>query len=134
MSGGAVEQGGPHRPYVLAFARAMEQELAKNSHKDIGSSGRQWVSDMPDALLWHLCEETIELAEALGISLTFTMAEPETYGYAKPVDVILSEAADVGNFAMFIHDLYSEVFKYQIENALTDESPAAASPAGGEAP
>ena len=73
------------RPSVLAFAQAMERKLRKNDHRG------GWAQSSPKWLLSRLREETRELSDALnGADLE-----------------VLDEAADVGNFAMMIHDVVS---------------------------
>lgn len=69
------------RPEILMFAGIMERELAANDHKG------GWENDQPEALLRRLREETAELVRAVG-------GEGD----------VVSEAADVANFAMMIWD------------------------------
>lgn len=74
---------------VLNFASAMQKELNNNSHKGISS----WRSDCELTYLFkRLKEEVLEIELAIKDS--------------KSEDVILSECADVGNFAMMIADIY----------------------------
>lgn len=85
------------RPEVLNFAMAMEHKLRKNDRK--GKQG--WKTYNSEELLERLRQETTELETALRFSLT------------TPSD-ILSEAADVANFAMMIADV-SGSFKMEGE-------------------
>jgi NTP pyrophosphatase (non-canonical NTP hydrolase) len=69
---------------VLWFADRMENELRANDHKDgWGDLSERW-------LLNRLRQETKELQRVLGEGV--------------PADRIISEAADVANFAMMIAD------------------------------
>jgi len=68
----------------------MERKLRLNDHKGVwdslGVEGAQWFLD-------RLRDEVSELEEAMG--------------FGDPMD-IAQEAADVGNFAMMIMDIYSK--------------------------
>ena len=72
------------RAEVHWFAERMEAELAENDHK------RHWSSCTPGWLLKRLEDEVAELRRAV-----------ET---GAPAARVISEAADVGNFAMMIAD------------------------------
>jgi hypothetical protein len=74
------KEAGP-RASVLAFAERMEQKLKANDHK----SG--WINEDPLWLMTRLREECDELEAAI--------LRGGGYG---------GEAADVGNFAMFIFE------------------------------
>lgn len=80
----------PTQPYVDAFAAEMEKKLAKNRHK---GDREGWLKDTPRALFERLIQEVDELHSALADG---TDAES-----------VLSEAADVANFAMMIADTYA---------------------------
>lgn len=89
----------PLRPEVAAFARDMQRKLDANEHKGgwarYDSSGRRvWRRDTVVYLLNRLHEEVDELEEEIFGSFGGTFNE------------IISEAADVGNFAMMIADTY----------------------------
>jgi hypothetical protein len=80
------------RPEVMAFARAMEAKLRKHDAKR-GTTG--WKRDRAVALAQRLREEVDELD---GAAEMFEEGE-------EPAENVLSEAADVGNFAMMIADV-----------------------------
>jgi NTP pyrophosphatase (non-canonical NTP hydrolase) len=89
---------------VLWFAQCMERELRDNDHKT------GW-SDMTHAqLLARLRQETAELTRAIA-----AVKSPET---------IVSEAADVANFAMMIADNVREFAEQLKEIASVAEAPA----------
>jgi NTP pyrophosphatase (non-canonical NTP hydrolase) len=75
---------------VLGFASAMQKELDENSHKGTWRVRQQSCS--PEALLKRLKEETTEIESAIALN--------------QPVEEIIAECADVGNFAMMIADNY----------------------------
>lgn len=82
---------------ITRFALNMQEKLDKNKHKECSEMnpdemGRRWEHCNFFWLLYRLREETLELEEALRNELD--------YDYEK----IMNEAADVGNFAMMIHD------------------------------
>ena len=70
------------RPEVLAFAAVMESKLRANDHKT------HWRECSLDYLLTRLEQEALELREAINCG-----------------DGVISEAADVANFAMMIADI-----------------------------
>jgi NTP pyrophosphatase (non-canonical NTP hydrolase) len=72
------------RPAVQKFALAMETELRDNDHKG------GWSGESTKELLARLHEETHEVWHAT------------TYGASE--EIVLSECADVANFAMMIAD------------------------------
>lgn len=81
-------------PPVESFARHMQMKLDKNRHKadpimNPCGQERTWKHCHLDWLLFRLRQETLELEEAI-MSNDFNGAK--------------DEAADVGNFAMMIHD------------------------------
>ena len=87
----AVEQA------VLEFAQTMQHKLDKNKNKPCPQMnprkmGRTWKKCDLHWLLMRLREETIELEKVL---------------WAGDRVAIILEAADVGNFAMMIHDIVS---------------------------
>lgn len=84
------------RPSVRRFANGMEVVLRQNDHKP------GWQGDSLDSLMKRLREESDELEECI------------TSGH--PMD-ILSEALDVGNFAMMIVD---NVIRPHLWNLLAD--------------
>ncbi len=69
------------RPEVLRFALDMEEKLLRNDHKD------NWTGMTVNQLFLRLVQETLELTAALE-------ADSKTD--------IISECADIGNFAMMI--------------------------------
>ena len=79
------------RPVVLAFARAMEEKLRKNEHKG------GWDGEDPYDLLAMIVDETDALDTALESYLKDNNAEA--------VKKVLSEAADVANFCLFVADV-----------------------------
>ncbi len=80
------------RPKVLAFARAMEEKLRKNEHKG------GWEGEDPYDLLARIVDETDELDTALEAHLGDKCNEETTRK-------VLSEAADVANFCLFVADV-----------------------------
>lgn len=79
---------------VLGFALEMQRQLDENAHK-----GSSWRGLEPAALMKRLKQEVAELERAL-----MSTAEPNQKLRQKfRID---NEAADVGNFAMFIASLY----------------------------
>jgi len=79
---------------VMMFAKHMQYKLNKNEHKPCpdmnpDDKGRSWKHCKRGWLLRRLKEEVQELEEAL---------------CNHNIEEILDEAADVGNFAMMIHD------------------------------
>jgi len=70
------------RPEVLAFASVMESKLRANDHK------AHWRECSLDYLLTRLEQEALELREAINCG-----------------EGVISEAADVANFAMMIADI-----------------------------
>lgn len=72
------------RDIVLDFARAMDNELDENDHKT------GWARLSLQWLINRIKQETSELENAIKNN--------------KPKSVILSECADVANFAMMIFD------------------------------
>lgn len=86
-------------PAVLSFAETMQYKLDKNEHKPCGKmngdgKGRRWDNCKTSWLFYRLYEEARELERAI--------AEGDS-------EHIQEEAADVGNFAMMIHDNISKV-------------------------
>lgn len=82
---------------VANFANTMQYKLDKNKHKPCPQMnpeklGRTWEGCDLHWLLLRLREETIELEKAL---------------WDGSRDDVIMEAADVGNFAMMIHDIVS---------------------------
>ena len=93
---------------VLKFAQTMQVKLDKNKYKECStmnphSEGRKWNHCGFFWLLDRLREETMELEEAL-------RQEPN-----RNYDAIMKEAADVGNFAMMIHDNAENLLKNRKE-------------------
>lgn len=72
------------RPEVAQFAEAMERKLAANDHKE------HWRGESTHSLLSRLFDEFLELQQAIDDG---------------NAEEIVSEAADVGNFAMMIADV-----------------------------
>lgn len=84
-------------PAILKFAETMQRKLDKNKDKKCAEmnpdgKGRTWKDCDLTWLLRRLREETLELDEAL---------------YNTDRENVIEEAADVGNFAMMIHDIAS---------------------------
>lgn len=78
---------------VLEFATRMRIELDKNAPEKEQEGWRDGTCLVTD-LIWRLKEEVKEIEDAI---------------YSrKSLAVILSECADVGNFAMMIADIYEE--------------------------
>jgi NTP pyrophosphatase (non-canonical NTP hydrolase) len=87
---------------VKRFALTMQQKLDKNKYKECDEmnpdgTGRKWDKCSFEWLLYRLREETLELEKAIRC------------GYGR--EEIMDEAADVGNFAMMIHDNAIELNK-----------------------
>lgn len=82
-------------PFVLSFALAMEAKLDRNRHK---GDSEGWRKDAPRALFDRLEEEVRELKLAL------RLGRARWYETAQISDII-SEAADVANFAMMLADV-----------------------------
>ncbi len=85
-------------PAIQEFAKTMQFKLDKNKDKECGKmnpdgKGRSWKHCDLYWLLYRLRQETLELEEAL---------------YNTDSASVISEAADVGNFAMMIHDIAKE--------------------------
>lgn len=78
----------PTWQYVLTFAHEMEGKLALNRHKGDRAG---WLQMDPRDLLRLLKNEVGELERAIGMETD---------------DAVQKEAADVGNYAMMIHDWY----------------------------
>ena len=82
---------------VIRFAQNMQEKLDKNKHKECDemnpdSKGRKWEHCDFYWLLYRLREETLELELALRNELDCDWEK------------VMDEAADVGNYAMMIHD------------------------------
>ena len=80
---------------IRHFAESMQRKLDMNKHKECpkmnpNNKGRSWEKCSLSWLLYRLRQETLELEEALG---------------NVDVDAIINESADIGNFAMMIHDI-----------------------------
>ena len=91
---------------VSHFANTMQHKLDKNKCKPCpqmnpNKMGRTWKDCDLHWLLLRLREETIELEEAL---------------WAGNREGIIMEAADVGNFAMMIHDIVSKTAESEAPN------------------
>jgi NTP pyrophosphatase (non-canonical NTP hydrolase) len=91
----ADEEGRRVRPEVLAFAQAMEVELREND----GKGG--WEDCGTEWLLHRMTEERRELTEAVKRRHAALGATSKRETAA----AVLSEAADVANFAMMIADV-----------------------------
>lgn len=90
---------------VKKFTDTMQFKLDKNKHKpceimNVDDEGRTWDQCDPHWLLMRIREETIELEKALWKSYG---ADDNNAG------AIILECADIGNFAMMIHDNFSEI-------------------------
>jgi len=85
----------PIRPEVLAFAMRMEMALRKRD-KERGDSYKESDSEF---LVNRLHEEVTELEEAVE-QFDDTPWPQKSYLLSDIVDKVLSEGADVGNFAM----------------------------------
>ncbi len=80
---------------VKKFAESMQIKLDKNKYKECDKmnpdgKGRSWKDCDIYWLLYRLRQETLELEAAL---------------YNTNRDGVIEETADVGNFAMMIHDI-----------------------------
>jgi len=75
---------------LLRFAEAMAMELENNSHKT------GWYQCSDAWLLKRLRQEVGELERAIQ--------------QAKPLKDVISEAADVANFAYFLADNYARIY------------------------
>lgn len=80
---------------ILEFAKSMQHKIDKNEHKECDKmnpdgKGRTWKNCDIYWLLYRLRQETLELEKA--------MSDLDSDG-------IIKECADVGNFAMMIHDI-----------------------------
>lgn len=89
----------PTWQYVLSFAHEMEGKLALNRHK---GDRPAWLEADPEVLLRCLKNEVGELERAIGMKKNC----PPTGSHSLLADEILKECADVGNFAMMIHDQF----------------------------
>lgn len=83
---------------ITTFAESMQQKINLNKDKEChmmnpDGKGRSWENCDLIWLLYRLRQETLELEEAIRLGFH--------------VD-ILDEAADVGNFAMMIHDIATQ--------------------------
>lgn len=85
-------EGSPTIKHVLEFAREMEIKLAENRHKGDRSG---WMKISPWELLRKLRSEVIELELAME--------------NGDDSEEIRREAADIGNFAMMIADVCTEM-------------------------
>jgi hypothetical protein len=77
------------RPEIMAFAEAMEAEMAERDSRSGERSGIWWKSAEADSLAYSIHEHWRNLDEAL-----------DTPIYEK--DTIINEATDIANFAMMI--------------------------------
>jgi len=80
---------------IQQFADSMQRKLELNKHKECpkmnpNGKGRSWERCSLNWLLYRLRQETLELEEAIS---------------NVNIDAIINESADVGNFAMMIHDI-----------------------------
>lgn len=79
------------RPKVAAFARAMEEKLRKHEAKG------GWEGEDPYDLIARVVDETDELDVAV--------EDHKKHGTQETTRKVLSEAADVANFTMFVADV-----------------------------
>lgn len=86
-----VSEGVVLRPVVKWFAEQMELALIKNDHKN------GWLNDDWDELYDRIKDEMKELYKECG-------------KFTKDEEKIISEAADVANFAMMIADKFGNQF------------------------
>ena len=82
-------------PAIHNFAESMQRKLDLNKHKECpkmnpDGEGRSWERCSSSWLLYRLRQETLELEDAMS---------------KHDLDAIINESADVGNFAMMIHDI-----------------------------
>lgn len=80
----------PTWQYVLSFAHEMEGKLTLNRHKGDRAG---WLAMSPEQLIQRLRDEIIELETAIQSMESST--------------VIQKECADIGNFAMMLHDWFA---------------------------
>lgn len=86
-------------PEIKAFAERMATKLTEHEH----TKGRHgWLTDDPRTLLTRLRKEVDELEDAINL---YTNPNA-TFKVNELLNRIADEAADVGNFAMFIADWY----------------------------
>ena len=87
---------------VKRFAAAMEAELAANDHKG------GWEHDSAGALLRRLAQEVEELRRALQKRVPARLAGGREHHRVRSElqAAVLSEAADIANFAMMIAEQY----------------------------
>lgn len=88
------------RPELLAFVRAMEDKLRKNEHKG------GWKDESPFDLLDRVVDEIDELDKAIQNHPWTSDGEHKDSPEAREASRnVLSEAADVANFCMFVADV-----------------------------
>lgn len=88
------------RSSVKKFAKAMEAELSANDYKG------GWGGDSAGALLRRLGQEVTELRRALNQRVHVKLAAGRKERIAALRQKVLSEAADVANFAMMVAEQY----------------------------
>lgn len=86
-------------PEVKSFAERMATKLTEHEPT---KGKRGWLRDDPHTLLARLLEEVEELEDAIKLYTNPTA----TFKVNELLNRIADEAADVGNFAMFIADWY----------------------------
>lgn len=82
-----LDKGSPTWPHVLQFAELMEHKLDQKRHK---GDREGWLKDSPWALYNRICDEMVELKNAL-----------QCVGSHNAI----MECADVANFAMMVADV-----------------------------
>jgi hypothetical protein len=91
------------RPWVDAFADAMERKLALNRHKGDREGWQKLAGSQLTIMLRH---EVAELCEAVEMARPLDSGKPE--GVAARLAVV-NECADVANIAMMIADVVGEM-------------------------
>lgn len=81
-----------HREELVWFASKMDEQLSDNDHKG------HWCDEKPSYLLYKLIAELAELTETLHEN----MSDWANQKYTR--DAIVSECADLANYAMMIAD------------------------------
>ena len=110
----------PIRLEVLAFAMRMEMALRKHD-KERGNSYKECDSEF---LIRRLKEEVSELEEAIE-KFDDTPWLQKSYLLADPVVAVLSEGADVGNFAMMASHIAHPSEKHMMDYIAAWDLPCA---------
>ncbi len=99
----ALPPESPTRPWVLAFAREMEAQLAENRHK---GDREGWARTSAEWLLTRLKEEVRELEDVLARNEPCGCRSVGECWHNQPgEEAVRVECADVANFALMIADV-----------------------------